>query len=363
MKKYSLNFAVLAAVLGCWCSSTQAATYLVTEQAPSIQAAITSASNGDTIIVDPGRYYGSLNFQGKSLFLESSGGAGVTTIAGTGGTTVTIGGAAAIKGFTIIGGTAAFGAGMSVSGQGTLIANNVFKGNFQGSGGYGAAIGGNNASPIINGNIFTGNSADGQYLSGVVSFINASSPTITNNVFYNNSTRAINFTVPSEAMPIVANNTIVNNSAGLYIDGRIGASPMVFANNLIYGNDIGIESPFSGGIVPAWLQNNLIGGNDVNIRGLPNVIGSNGNFSGDPMFLDAANADFHLLAGSAALGNGTPRYAPVTDYDGVIRSVTAPSVGAFEVAAVPEASTVALFILGLLAIGAVCRRQKSKTLA
>ena len=73
---------------------------------------------------------------------------------------------------------------MAVSGSGTVIANDIFQSNQQGSGGFGAAIGGNNASPVIEQDLFTGNSCDSQFLSGVVAFVNGSSPTIENNERY-----------------------------------------------------------------------------------------------------------------------------------------------------------------------------------
>lgn len=295
-----------------------------------IQAAIDIASNGDTIYVAPGTYSENINFNNKLLTLQSSAGADKTFIAGTGGTTVKIGNTASIEGFTISGGTASFGAGMSVSGNGTVITKNIFQFNNQGAGGFGAAIGGNVASPIISGNIFRNNSADSQHLSGVVSFINSSSPQIENNIFYQNETRAINFTVPQGAQPLVVNNTIVGNACGIYIDGRIGFSPDVFANNIVAYNGIGFESPFSGSRTPAIFSHNLLAGNGIDIHGLPDFIGLDGNITGDPFFVDAANYDFHLKAGSAALFNGSSLYAPAFDFDGRIRSTIAPSIGAYE---------------------------------
>ncbi|MBN1518190.1 fibronectin type III domain-containing protein [Candidatus Sumerlaeota bacterium] len=61
---------------------------------------------------------------------------------------------------------------------------------------------------------------------------------------------------------------------------------------------------------------------------------SNGNFnaatncvSGDPLFVDAANGDFHLQDGSAAIDCGTSISAPATDMDGVARPVDRYGVG------------------------------------
>jgi hypothetical protein len=317
-----------------------------------IQAAIDIANNGDTIYVAPGNYNENIDFKTKLLMLQSIAGADKTIITGTGGTTVTIRNAARIEGFTISGGTAYSGAGMSVGGSDTVITKNIFQFNNQGAG-YGTAIGGNGASPIICENIFRNNSAINQFLSGVVSFINRSSPQIYNNIFYQNETRAINFTVPDGAQPLVVNNTIVGNDCGIYIDGRIGFSPDVFANNIVAYNEIGFESPFSGSRTPAIFSHNLLASNGIDIHGIPDFIGLDGNITGDPLFADADNFDFHLKAGSAALFSGSSLYAPAIDFDGRIRPTLAPSIGAFDI---PEPMTISLLGIGSLVI--VRKRRK-----
>src|SRR5262249_3421827 len=147
-----------------------------------------------------------------------------------GGVGVTLGGASELSGFTITGAVSDFGAGVVVNGVGTLIRGNIFDHNTETGGGYGAAIGGNVAAPVIDGNLFKNNTADGQYLSGVVCFINGSSPTIINNIFEDNPTRAINFVLPSGNNPSVLNNSFIRNDTAI----KYGSfSPTIFRNNIL----------------------------------------------------------------------------------------------------------------------------------
>jgi len=345
--------------------SGQAASLLV-GAGGSIQSAINRSLNGDIIDVAPGTYNENINFNGKQINLRSSSGAASTTINGrNNGTTVTISGNAQISGFTITGGNASFGAGMAVSGNGTLISNNIFSGNAQGAGGFGAAIGGNGASPIISNNIFTNNSSDSQHLSGAVSFVNSSSPTIQNNLFYNNQGRALNLTLPAGNSPFVVCNTFFGNTSAIKINAQVDTSLMKIQNNLLSNNAIGLDVDSLSGSPFAKFSYNLVYGNLKNYNGIADATGTNGNIEGNPMFINTLLGNFGLLAGSSAIDAGLNLNSPLSDITGSMRPVDGNSdgfaitdIGAFEFTPVPEPSVVSLFACLVATIGVFTSRKR-----
>jgi hypothetical protein len=299
--------------------NTATSTTTVGQPAAGIQGMIDLAADGETILVPAGIYAGGINFNGKNVTLQSIDGPAATVIHGNGGTGVTMGPGGTIRGFTITGSVAFFGAGMSVTGTGSVIAGNIFEGNVQQSGGFGAAIGGNSASPTIEGNIFRNNSCDRQFSAGVVSFVNFSSPRIANNVFVNNPCSAITFLVPEFTTPRVVNNTIVGNSIGIRVDRRVRQVTQVYRNNVIVQNGIGLWVDFgTDANNPVW-TNNLVFGNTTDYQGTASQTGANGNVSADPMFVDAAAGNYRLQPFSPAIDTGSPTDAPDVDFDGAAR--------------------------------------------
>ncbi|MDB6036567.1 MAG: lieA, partial [Verrucomicrobiales bacterium] len=196
--------------------ATRGAEWTVPGQFSTIQATLTVANNKDIIWLKPGVYAENLNFEGKDIALRSLEGPKETILNAQQNTGILIGPLGELSGITISNAFAYFGAGMEVHGTGTIIRSNVFIKNIQASGGFGAGIAGNAASPIIEQNIFLFNSGDSQLLSGVITFVNGSSPRIINNLFVSNSCAALNLALPEGNTPLVENNTIVANTAGIH---------------------------------------------------------------------------------------------------------------------------------------------------
>jgi serine protease len=312
-----------------------AATLTVPGAFGTIQAALDAAQSGDTVTVGPGEYLENLDFHAKNVRLQSGAGAAATTIRVLTGTAVLIGPGGALVGFTVTGANDFFGAGMAVSGGGTLVQGNIFDGNTESGGGFGAAIGGNGASPTIDRNLFRNNTCDNQFLSGVVAFVNQSSPRITNNVFAHNPCRAITMTLPEGSAPRVINNTVVDNRTGVRVDTRVPTSGQTFRNNVITGNGTGLEVEFgTPANIPTW-DHNDVSGNAVDYAGLPDQTGVNANRSVDPGFVNAAVDDYHLAPGSPAIDVGAAATAPATDFDGDTRPVdgNADGVAGFDLGA------------------------------
>jgi hypothetical protein len=133
----------------------------------SIQTAIDNAVDTDEIVVAPGRYYETINFDGKAVWLHSSNGPQVTFIDAVGnGSVVTCdngeGPATVLEGFTITGGSSPNGGGMFIDGSPT-VTNCWFEGNYSGVSGGGMALWGGN--PTVTECYFSGN--ESQYGGGM----------------------------------------------------------------------------------------------------------------------------------------------------------------------------------------------------
>ncbi|HEY3265566.1 MAG TPA: right-handed parallel beta-helix repeat-containing protein [Armatimonadota bacterium] len=247
--------------------------------------------------------------------------------------------------------TAGSGGGIYVAGGSAVIAGNVFSGNKAQSG---AGICISNAAAVISGNVFTDNVAScggGVYVEGSlpvtiadnvftanrsVSVYSVAATTVLRNRFtggelgmeaitsYGGGTIAGNVISAASAGIRVGNRpvTILNNTIsrsggpGVLVDGEGTSGETVIANNIVVSNGGGIVG--RGASLPRAV-NNCVSGNGVYAPGSDYVeaatAGVNGNISSDPLFVDAAAADFHLLSASACIDGGDDAYAAAGDTD------------------------------------------------
>ncbi len=156
----------------------------------------------------------------------------------------------------------------------------------------------------------------------------------------------------------IYNNIIKNTGiAGTLLPAYDGSSGgtiknITIINNTYYGNTGSDGGIWIGAWSPTYIQNLIIRNNifsqnnptqiketntgrhsgitiDYNLfNGSGGALGSN-IVTGDPLFINASNGDFHLQSSSPAIGKGTSTNSPPLDYDRKARP-SPPSIGAFE---------------------------------
>ncbi len=269
--KALIKFLALVFVLG----TTEGKVIRIPQDWPYIQTGIEMATDGDTVLVAPGRYLIThpskrINFQGKAILLTSEKGADSTVIDGweeygpivtfeSGEDTNSI-----IDGFTITNGRSKRGAGILCRNNSSpKICNNIITGNEVDDvydpdfGGLGAGICCDTASPVIVGNVITKNHCQGAYDflgSGGGIFLRNSSASILNNTISENwatwgggIANVFSNYVRIERNEIERNEAKegwINAGAGVYC---VFGSSILIADNTVTGN-FGTEYCEGGGI-------------------------------------------------------------------------------------------------------------------
>jgi hypothetical protein len=272
------------------------------------------------------------------------------------------GGTPAIQGNTITGNTECCGSGPGGGGieitAGTVIPSvpqiigNVITNNTLLSGGDGGGIylnGGNGA--IIRNNLIQSNTVYNG--GGGVSLIGGGSASLIQNVIVNNSTignsggsgGGLSIVGPSSTSFTIFGNTIAGNTAfdntsGVYISTAVLSSPLTFTNNIVVAANSQTAitcDPIRGSLSPSFSYNEVYSAGPTQ-AGNCDFTSLPGNISSDPLFMSAANGDFHLKLGSPAInaGDTTAPNLPTTDFDGnprtrSVNGATTIDLGTYEV--------------------------------
>jgi hypothetical protein len=251
-------------------ASAIAKTIYVPKDYPTISQAINAASNGDTIIVDPGTYNESIDFMGKAIKVASAKGPEKTIINGGGSSAVvsfTSGEtpSSILEGFSVEG--ASGGAGIQVSNSSATIKGNYIMNNNT-SCPTGAGISVYFGSPVIQNNVIKNNGdLSCESGGGGIAIDGAASAQILNNLIVDNAGSSA-ISLFAAGTPTIEDNIIANNDNSYGSGGAIGMvneSAAAVIQNLMYDNiaSTGTEIYFlvpDGAQPPLFVNNTIVGG-------------------------------------------------------------------------------------------------------
>lgn len=229
-----------------------------------------------------------------------------------------------------------------------IVDRNLIADNYTDSDGGGIALLshiGTGARAVVTNNVIVGNESD-KWGGGVYTYFNRSS-TMNNTITGNKAFLGGGvFSGQGDAtLPVqITNNIIEGNRAKEYTGGGFGTGGGIYSLDL--------STTFSPSIVSNDLFGNVrtVGGSDVLnqtvIEGVTdNVVGTFGNFSSDPRYVNKTARNFHLDPNSPAIDRANAAGAPPVDRDGIARGFDGngvpnnPSTGDIDVGAYERAGS------------------------
>jgi len=241
-----------------------------------------------------------------------------------------------------------FGGGVYLESTGATLTRNLVSGNTASSidNGYGGGIytkGWHGAAPVLDGNVIINNTASFHSLAnegfggGVAIYrLGETAPVILrNNVIANNDSDDFGSGLwvggAYETQPVgvlLEHNTFANNQNGDAAISLQYALTLQMTNNIISGHNLGVFAMGNGTVImdgTLWHQN-------MADTGGAGTITHTNDLTGDPLYADAANFNYHLTAGSAAR-DAALASSVVSDLDGQTRpnpDTSLPDLGADE---------------------------------
>jgi hypothetical protein len=227
------------------------------------------------------------------------------------------------------------------------ITNSTISNNTAGAGG-GAGVFSSSTVGITNSTISSNDTdVDGGQGGGLLVSDTGTSVTLTDTVLADNKTRDHGAALSTTAGTTSMTNALIygNESSSLNANVfAIGPATVTVMNSTIADNNPGTAQAvllWSGGSLT--MTNTVMYNNALSLQADPpcpscftvtytNIQGGwpgTGNIDQDPMFVDAANQDYHLQALSPSWNTGTPIGAPSADIEGTPRDA-APDMGAYE---------------------------------
>ncbi|MFH1463842.1 MAG: right-handed parallel beta-helix repeat-containing protein [Pseudomonadota bacterium] len=327
--------------------------------------AYAASTSCGTVVLKPGTYNETVDFNGQAVTITSELGPAVTIIHPTaGGNVVTFDSgetaSSVLDSVTVSGGTSH---GVYINGSDPTITGCIITGN---RGSNGAGVSATNFDGLFQGNEVSANTATssggGMYVYGGTAEIDANwfeantapsgaglwlnaSALVSNNVILDSVGHGLYLDAASTSVrdnSTVAHNTIVDaTSYGVYIDYYYTSSTYYFpigdfVDNIVYSSgsydvysSVTTSNPFSS---LYWYNNNVYGGSGYNGN---SQTATHGNIAQNPRFTDAAGDDFSLAWGSLCIDTGlnSSTWGVTGDYDGEARTQgPAEDLGAFEYA-------------------------------